>query len=278
MAVQHHAPPSPLPPSSHDPRLNGGHANQLPRALEGGLRGPPPPPPATLPPPPPPFSPSFPSLHHSDMQHYAASAAGGSIPTANPPLSSLSSVVERLKEWTEKNGWFELKQRLFDSGRTDYLGYSRIEPLLLEIPGKEGHFLLRDREVQLVGHRLDPIVLLDCESREVMWDAESNTRYNFPWAKERLRIKKLPPPSSSFQVLDKLTGDVVVEVGGGATRGNADPLVLQAVLMEAIPFLQRPGVEEMTSMAGRLGLELVIAVREFSSSETSHSNAQLDIK
>uniref|UniRef100_A0A0C3SXF6 SH3 domain-containing protein n=1 Tax=Guillardia theta (strain CCMP2712) TaxID=905079 RepID=A0A0C3SXF6_GUITC len=45
-----------------------------------------------------------------------------------------------------------------------------------------------------------------------------------------------------------------------------------------MPFLQRPGVEEMASMATDLGMELVVAVRDFSSSEMSQSHSQLNIK
>ena len=75
--------------------------------------------------------------------------------------------VKRLKEFTHKNGWYELQRRLLDAGQVDYTEYAKIETKMQEIPGQPNLFEFQGRQLQLRGKRKDPLILKEVSTGQV---------------------------------------------------------------------------------------------------------------
>ena len=145
-----------------------------------------------------------------------------------------------LREWTAERGWYELKKRLFDAGETDYQHYASIEPAMLPVEGKTGPngetlFTYRGRTLGLLGQKMDPHLLRDTETGEILWDFEHATTFTYPWARTSFVLRPKEPAAGRgsgtgrFQILSRATGAVVVEYGaqGGLVAQEASPLLLQ---------------------------------------------------
>jgi len=171
--------------------------------------------------------------------------------------------VQQLHEWAQQKGWFDLDSRLLNAGSTDYKAYGELERRLVPVQGRAGIYTLDGHAVEVVGHRLDPVKVIDVKTKQLLWDAESFTTYDFPWARQHFRLHVLP---HAVQVVDKQTAQVVVQVGG-TKESNArnDPLVLQSILMDAQPVLTRPGLEPLL----HTGAEIVQVLKDFSPSSNA---------
>jgi len=214
--------------------------------------------------------------------HPAPSAAAGGGPTgqtgasprapvhapAHAPVAAsegdkenIVKAVLQLRDWAELKGWYDLDSRLFNAGSTDYREYGELERRLVPVHGRAGIYTLDGQSVEVVGHRLDPVKVTYVETKQLLWDAESHTTYDFPWARQYFALRILP--SNAVQVVDKQTGEVVVQVGG-TREPNArnDALVLQSILMDAQPVLQRSGLEPLLNN----GAEIVQVLKDFSPS------------
>ncbi len=185
------------------------------------------------------------------------------------PDAALVGAVVRLKEWAEQRGWFELESRLINAGTTDYGAYGEMERHMQAVVGRDGVYSLDSRLLQVVGHRLDPVKVLDIVSKEVVWDAEAQTVYENPWARNFFAVRM--SSAAAVQVIERQTGTLVVQIGGGNTKKGPvkdDPLILQSILMDAVPVLQRPGLEQL--LHG--GNQIVQVLKAFAPSPT-HAGA-----
>ena len=197
---------------------------------------------------------------------------------------SLRDAVQLLREWTTERGWYELKKRLFDAGKTDYRAYASIEPGLRPIEGRSGPagealFSYRGKTLGLVGQKMDPHVLRDMETGEILWDFESTTIFTYPWARSHFILRPTVKNSGSarvssgtgrFQIVDRDSGAVIVEYGSpvsGATQ-EASPLLLQAILMEAVPLVEGLGLQSLVAE----GLEVVQVIKEYNPPKSEESN------
>ena len=61
---------------------------------------------------------------------------------------------------------------------------------MVAINADKGVYLLNGHQVRLIGaDRYNPTVLLDADSKEVLWDIERNTKYTFPLARKYMVCK-----------------------------------------------------------------------------------------
>ena len=70
---------------------------------------------------------------------------------------------------------------------------------MLPVAGRDGFYTLDGRTVQVSGHRLDPLQVLDAENEQVLWDAEEYTSYDHAWASHFFSLHALRP-SGAIQV------------------------------------------------------------------------------
>ena len=45
---------------------------------------------------------------------------------------------------------------------------------------------------QVVGHRLDPVKIVDLNTKEVLWDVDAHTKFEFEWARQWFDVTALP--------------------------------------------------------------------------------------
>ena len=177
--------------------------------------------------------------------------------------------VIKLKDWAEQKGWFELEARLLNAGTTDYRAYGEMERHMQAVAGRDGVYSLDGRLVHVVGHRLDPVKVTDVATQDVLWDAEAQTKYDNPWAREYFSVRL--SSDGAVQVADRRTGMLVVQVGGNRQgSGKSDPLILQSILINAVPVLQRPGLEPL--LQG--GNKIVQVLKAFSPSPASAASGK----
>jgi hypothetical protein len=175
------------------------------------------------------------------------------------PKGDMVDAILRLKEWVEHKGWFDLEARLLDAGSTDYRAYGEMERRMQPVAGYDNVFTLDGRSVQVIGHRLDPVRVIDYTSKEVLWDAETHTAYEHAWARQAFTVRTSSP--GVMQVAERVSGALVVQINGGALgrEGESDALVLQNILMNAVPVLQRPGLEALV----QAGNDIVQVLKSF---------------
>ena len=218
-----------------------------------------------------------PARPHSAVSPPQTQASISNRPGAAGVYGGLVEAIIKLKEWAEQKGWFDLEARLLDAGSTDYRMYGDMERRMQAISGREGIFSLDGRQVQVIGHRLDPVKVVDVGNGEVVWDAEAHTTYTFPWARQAFAVRTLP--SAALQIVERQTGILIVQVGGAASgQGESDALILQSILMDAVPALQRPGLEPLV----QAGNDIVQVLKSFAPSTegagAAKTQAQLAIQ
>ena len=124
--------------------------------------------------------------------------------------------MEQVLTWIAVHGWEGIQERLFDMGETEYGLYSKLEPQMVEVNAAKGIYLLKGHQVHLIGtDRYNPTLLIDVESKEVLWDVEAHTKYTFPLARKYMVCKI---DEAAVQVLLKSNGKVVAR--GGVTHAN----------------------------------------------------------
>jgi hypothetical protein len=89
--------------------------------------------------------------------------------------------------------------RLFKAGVTDYKAYGLMEQRMLPVAGRDGFYTLDGRTVQVMGHRLDPLKVIDADNKQVLWDAEECTSFDHAWASHFFSLRSLRP-SGAIQV------------------------------------------------------------------------------
>eukprot|EP00960_Hanusia_phi_P048662 759076-Hanusia_phi.AAC.6 len=142
--------------------------------------------------------------------------------------------IEKLKEWTEQNGWYDLHRRLINAGKTDYRRYGEIEPFMTAVPGHSDLFTWEGRTLKLIGHRKDPAELRDHKSGEVLWEFDSSTKFYFPWAREHFHVQV---NSQRVQIISKISGQVI----GNCSKKEAeigDAMIMQSISKEMTPLVQ----------------------------------------
>ena len=235
----------------------------------------------------------------SEAQHPTQALAMGAVgPKPEPAMARtlgkavgnnfegimIREVVLRLREWTAEKGWYELKKRLFDAGETDYRAYAAIEPDMRPIEGQSGTggellYSYRGRTLGLMGQKMDPHLLRDIHTGEVLWDFEKSTSFTYPWARTQFLLR---PKSSGqgrgnvgagrFQIVNRGTGAVVVEYGAphSGCPPEASPLLLQAILMEAVPLVEGLGLQALLAE----GLEVVQVIKDYDPSPSDQIKGQ----